>query len=193
MTGMKPKAPLTALAILLLGYVAYPYLAAYELVEAVESGDPARIEPKVDWPAVRQGFKDDLNGAIATNATQHRNGLALLGMALGAKLMDGAVDALVTPEGLAGIIKEGRRDRAAGAAIGGSAGLPSPPPETAPTGEHRRTRLVWAFFDGPTSFSAQVRGAAERESDPPVRLRFQLEGGSWVLTRVFLPVGDSAS
>jgi len=184
---MNPRAPLIILGILLAGYIAYPYLAVHNLIDAVESGDPARIEPKVDWPAVRQGFKDDLNGAIAGNTDKPNSGLALLGMALGAKLMGGAVDALVTPEGLAGIIREGRRDRAAAAAIGGSGGLPAPP-ATNPNGERRHTHVVWAFFDGPASFTAQVRGAAERDDDPPVRLRFQLEGGGWILTRVFLPV-----
>ena len=108
-------------------------------------------------------------------------------MALGAKLMGGAVDALVTPEGLAGIIREGRRDHAAAAAIGGAGGLPAPAAAN-PDGGRRHTHVVWAFFSGPASFTAQVRGAAERDSDPPVRLRFELEGGGWVLTRVFLPV-----
>lgn len=187
---MNPKAPLIILGILLAGYIAYPYLAVHNLVDAVESGDAARIEPKVDWPAVRQGFKDDLNGVIAGGGSQTKDnsGLALLGMALGAKLVGGAVDALVTPQGLAGIIREGRRDRAAAAALGGSGGLPAPPTATAGDGERRHTHVVWAFFDGPASFTARVRGAAERDEDPPVRLRFELEGGAWVLTRVFLPV-----
>jgi len=185
---MKPKAVLVVLGILLAGYIAYPYLALHALVSAVESGDPAQIEPKVDWPAVRQGFKDDLNGAIAGKAADKPdNGLAMLGMALGAKLVGGAIDALVTPEGLAGMIRAGRRDKAAAAAIGGAGGL-TPPPSTAANGEKRKTRVVWAFFDGPASFSAEVRGAAESDDDPPVRLRFELEGGSWVLTRVFLPL-----
>jgi hypothetical protein len=184
---MNLKAPLIVLGILLAGYIAYPYLAVHALVDAVESGDPARIEPKVDWPAVRQGFKDDLSGALAGNSDKRNSGIALLGMALGAKLMGGAVDALVTPEGLAGIIREGRRDHAAAAAIGGTGGLPAPA-AASPDGERRRTRVVWAFFDGPASFTAQVRGGAEREDDPPARLRFELEGGRWILTRVFLPV-----
>jgi hypothetical protein len=189
---MMLKAPLILVGLLLLaGYGAYPYLALHALVDAIESGDAARIEPKVDWPAVRQGFKDDLNGAMAARQDRQGSGLALLGMALGAKLMGGAVDALVTPDGLAGIIRAGRRDRAAAAALGGSSGLPGPAASAA-DGERRHTHVVWAFFDGPASFSAQVRGAAERENDPPVRLRFQLEGGSWILSRVFLPLDRAA-
>lgn len=185
---MNWKAPLVVIAVLVAGYVAYPYVALYALVAAVESGDPAQIEPKVDWPAVRQGFKDDLNGAMTRNQDKQNNsGLALLGMALGAKLLGGAVDALVTPEGLAGIIRQGRRDHAAAAAIGGSSGL-APPPAATETGERRRTRVLWAFFDGPASFTARVHGSAEREQDPPVSLRLELEGGGWVLTRVFLPL-----
>lgn len=187
---MNLKAPLIVLGILLAGYIAYPYLALHALVAAVESGDPAQLEPKVDWPAVRQGFKDDLNGAMAKGQDKQNSGLALLGMALGAKLMGGAVDALVTPEGLAGIIQAGRRDRAAAAAIGGSGGLPTPPTTDA-EGQRRRTHIVWAFFDGPASFTARVRGAAEGENDPPVRLRFELEGGGWILTRVFLPLPNA--
>ncbi|HLZ65005.1 MAG TPA: DUF2939 domain-containing protein [Aliidongia sp.] len=188
---MNLKAPLIIVGILLAGYVAYPYLALYALVDAVESGDAARIEPKVDWPAVRQGFKDDLNGALDIRQDKQDQGLGLLGMALGAKLLGGAVDALVTPDGLAGIIRAGRRDRAAAAAIGGSGGL-LVPPAAAENGEHRHTRVLWAFFDGPASFTARVRGAAERDSDPPVRLRFELQGGGWLLTRVFLPLDGTS-
>ena len=185
---MNWKAPLVVIAVLVAGYVAYPYVALYALVAAIESGDPAQIEPKVDWLAVRQGFKDDLNGAMTRNQDKQNNsGLALLGMALGAKLLGGAVDALVTPEGLAGIIQQGRRDHAAAAAIGGSSGL-APPPAATETGERRHTRVLWAFFDGPASFTARVHGSAEREQDPPVSLRLELEGGGWVLTRVFLPL-----
>ncbi|HEV2677012.1 MAG TPA: DUF2939 domain-containing protein [Aliidongia sp.] len=190
---MNPKAPLIVISILLAGYVAYPYLALRTLVAAVESGDPARIEPKVDWPAVRQGFKDDLNGAITSKLGGDKgSGMALFGMALGSKLMGGAVDALVTPEGLAGIIQQGRRDHAAAAALGGSSGL-SPEPGTNSDGERHHTRVLWAFFDGPASFTARVRGAAERDQDPPVRLRFELEGGGWILTRVFLPLDRGGS
>ncbi len=65
--------------------------------------------------------------------------------------------------------------------------MPTPPP-TNSNGERRHTRVIWAFFDGPASFTARVRGGGESESDPPVRLRFELEGGGWVLTRVFLPL-----
>jgi hypothetical protein len=186
---MNWKAPLVVIGALAVGYVAYPYLALHALVDAVESGDPAALEPKVDWPAVRQGFKDDLNGTMAEKLEgEPKSGLGMLGLALGAKLMGGAVDALVTPQGLAGIIQAGRRDKAAAAAIGGSGGAPAPQ-ATNDQGEPRRTRVVWAFFDGPASFTARVRGRWEAETDPPVRLRFQLEGGRWVLVRVFLPTG----
>ncbi|GGF02980.1 hypothetical protein GCM10011611_05600 [Aliidongia dinghuensis] len=185
---MNWKAPFVVIGVLAAGYVAYPYLALTQLVDAVESGDPAQLEPKVDWPSVRQGFKDDFNGALAARVSgQPDNGFAALGLALGAKLVGGAVDALVTPEGLTGIIQAGRRDKAAAAALGSSSGLSSPAP-TDNEGKPRHTHVVWAFFDGLTSFTARVRGRGEADSDPPVRLRLQLEGGRWILTRVFLPV-----
>jgi hypothetical protein len=173
-------------------YVAYPYAALHALVAAVDSGDPARLEPKVDWPAVRRGFKDDLNSAMAAKVGDEErsgSGLAVLGMALGAKLMGGLVDVLVTPQGLAGMIEEGRRDRAAAAAIGGASGL-SVPPAAADDGP-KHSRIVWAFFDGPASFAAQVQGAGQAAGEPPVRIRLELEGGAWVLTRVFLPVDQT--
>ena len=184
---MNWKAPLVVVAVLFAGYLAYPYLALHQLVAAVESGDPALIEPKVDWPAVRQGFKDDVSGAMgAKRGGNQDGGLSALGLALGARIMGGAIDAFVTPEGLAGIIQAGRRDKAAAAAIGGAGGLETTPAEAA-DGTPRHTHVVWAFFDGPASFTARIRGRGEADTDPPVRLRFELEGGRWMLTRVFLP------
>ena len=46
------------------GWLAWPYVTAYGIAQAINDGDAAALETRVSWPAVRQGFKDDLNAAL---------------------------------------------------------------------------------------------------------------------------------
>src|SRR5271168_2666275 len=41
-------------------YVAYPYVTLYRLGSAIQRADAATLESLVDWPAVREGIKEDV-------------------------------------------------------------------------------------------------------------------------------------
>ena len=58
MVGQKPL-----IGILLttgFAYGLYPYVALYELGQAIRQGDAVRLETMVDWASVREGIKEDI-------------------------------------------------------------------------------------------------------------------------------------
>jgi hypothetical protein len=147
-----------ALAIAMLAYLAYPYYSLYQLGDALRRGDGPAVESKVDWPRVRAGIKQDVTASLATDPAADGLGGAVTA-ALAGVFLDSMIDARFSPTALA---------KAAGMAHGEQ--LPS---------------VDWAFFDGPTSFAARVHALGMTET---IRLRLELEGFAWTVTRVFLPL-----
>jgi len=161
-----------------IGWVAWPYYSLHSLASAIRDGDVVSLEGKVDWTNLRAGLRDDLKGAMAaamTKKSANASGSDALGMGLAAMLgpaiIDRAVDAYVTPQGLANLISEGKPSGGASSS----------------SGERRSfdwSRIDYAFFSGPTDFRVDVRG---NKPDEKVTLAFRFDGG-WKLSRVFLPL-----
>ena len=124
---------LAVLAVLLLAYVAAgPYLAIRGIRAALAEQDMAALERHVDFPALRRNLKAHLEDALARRAGAEADAGGLLGN-FGRQLAQAvggvAVDALVTPVGLAGLL-QGRATwkRATGQTVDGDAyGEPVPP------------------------------------------------------------------
>ena len=91
-------------------YVASPVLAFSQLKAAARSGDRDRLDALVDFPAVRENLKQQVDSK-AVRAARGASGIsypvvAILGR-LGAALGDKAVDKLVTPESISLMVTEG--------------------------------------------------------------------------------------
>jgi len=165
--------------VLVAAYAAYPYLALYRLGEALQAHDLDAVETKVDWPRLRQGVKDDVNAALVAKVRpEEGNGFAALGVALAGKLAGPFVDAAVTPAGLVAAM-----------------GADRPTLETLVTQVYISTstdrplpRLVQSSFSGLTAFDAVVAPKGANSEEDRIRLRFEFEGGYWMLTRIHLPV-----
>jgi len=87
-------------------YVSAPMVAAWQIREAVRSGDAARLEDKVDWPSVRKSLKSSLGetrkaiGELTEVAGLPRPGIwQRLKMATLPFLADPLIDRYVTAEG----------------------------------------------------------------------------------------------
>lgn len=151
-------------------YAGYPYLAMYELAQAVKTQDTATLEEKVDWSSIRQGLKDDLSAALAmsmqTQQTPDNNaGFQMLGTMIGAKFADIMIDQMVTPAAFTMML---RRQVAA------HPGTPIDPLQS----------VTWAFFDSPLKFLITV----ENDRREPVGLRMSMEDFTWKVSRlVFSP------
>jgi hypothetical protein len=93
-------------------YIASPWLAFYQLQQAARAGDRDALEAAVDFPAVREDFKAQLNAAFLTNIESNGhlkdNPLAALGALIVPAVLDRLIDAYVTPQGIATMVAEAR-------------------------------------------------------------------------------------
>ena len=93
------------IAVVLLGFAAYfvagPYLTLYKLKSGVEARDAEAVAECVDFPALRQNLKDQLQAALAKRIDSQQNPLAALAANLAVTFADPVVDRLITPQGLA--------------------------------------------------------------------------------------------
>jgi hypothetical protein len=90
-------------------YFLSPGYAMSQLRDAAVAGDAAELEERIDFPAVREALKADMRASM--------EGDAVLGGELAMKMVGGLIDAVITPQAMATVVKEGRlgaRDPAAG-------------------------------------------------------------------------------
>lgn len=103
-----------ALAVLLAVYFASPFAAARALGEAAREGDSAALERLVDFPRFRDSMKQEFNARFVEElrAGSGDDPFAGLGALLGPALISGAVDALVTPQAIALMVRTGEAPKA---------------------------------------------------------------------------------
>jgi hypothetical protein len=82
-----------------------PFLALRSMRSAAEAGDGAALSGYVDFPAVRESLKTTVSGRVASATQGVDNPLAMLGAAVASALANPMIDALVTPESLALILR----------------------------------------------------------------------------------------
>lgn len=112
------------LTVLLLAgvFVSGPYRATAEIRHCIKAQDSACLQQHVDFPAVRDGLKQQLRAMIAArSAVDSQNSrFAELAGRIALSLVDRMVDSFVTPAGLA------RLASGATAGASGEAGAPEP-------------------------------------------------------------------
>lgn len=176
-----------------IAWIAWPYYAVYDFMTAVQNGDQEALERRIDWPSLRQGLRDDFNSIfmrkVAADAQRKRDeqgaafgaGLAAL---MGPAIIDRAIDAYVTPSGIAALIKNGRP---APASQGLSTSDHPAPTASSGAGDFKFDRVKYAFFShSPMTFRIEVappEGATTKDS---AVLLFKWDG-DWRLSRIFLP------
>jgi len=105
---------LTALLALAGAYAASPLYAFHQLKQAAESGDRERLEALVDFPAVREAMRGQVESRVVKLARK-ADGIGLPGTVLGklgSIFGDRAVDKMVTPESLTTMVQLGETPRA---------------------------------------------------------------------------------
>jgi Protein of unknown function (DUF2939) len=144
-------------------YGAYPYVTLYRLGHAIRSGDATALQALVDWPAVREGLKEDIcDRAIDEPEAKAPKQLPPFGAGFVRGIAANAIDTRVTPQALA------------------SAAQQTEP--ALPSGEP--VHVAWAFFSAPTEFTVDLRAKGR---PVPIRLQMELRDGEWRVTRVWLP------
>lgn len=155
---------IAALLMVAVAYAAYPYVTLYRLGSAIRQGDGPTLETLVDWPAVREGIKEDICDLVIDETPEAKAGAQLppFGAGFARGIAGNAIDARVTPQALA-----------AGARR----------PASRPAFRAANARVSWAFFAGPTQFLVDLRA---RQQDTPIHLQMDLRHGAWQVTRVWL-------
>lgn len=167
---------LLVLALLVGAGVAGPYLTLYQLRTAIQEQDPERLADQVDFPTLRSNLKDQINARTAQAIPQLRDSpLSALALGLTTQLADHAVDALITPPGLASLM--------AGYGPRPATVPPADPdaPGTAPPADpfrDARTR-----FDSPNRFSVQAR----THQGDLIHFVLSRHGLKWRLSNILLP------
>ena len=118
---MKRRSLITAAAVavglFLIAYFASPLLAVRGLVSAAKAGDEAALEQRVDFTALRQSMKNEMNARLVAEMRKdlgdHDKALGGLGMLLAPSFISSAVDTLITPKAVAAMVTEAREPRAA--------------------------------------------------------------------------------
>lgn len=162
---MSAAKPILAIALAIgVGYVAYPYATLYRLNQAIDTGNANALRTLVDWPAVREGIKEDLcDNVAASPATTVSDGeLPAFGASFVRGIATNEVDRNVTPKG---VVELTHRQFAANAAGSGIA-------------------VNWAFFDDPTNFVVSFNATGQHA---PIRLQLTLKDAAWQVTRIWLP------
>lgn len=102
---------IAGLALAALGYLsATPYIAAHRMLTAVTDGDAETLSEYIDFPALRQSFKDQLNAAMLDAAKDESNPFGALGALLGGAIVERVIDAYVTPAGIMTMMKGKKLD-----------------------------------------------------------------------------------
>lgn len=161
-----------AFAVFALAYGASPYVAVRGFVAAAKQGDAEKLRGSVDFPAVRADLKPQLTAAVTTrmerDPAMRDNPLAGLGAMLMPSILDRMIDSVVTPEGIAALVRAGKVGHAE--------------PESAPS-----QRVDYDFrYITLNRFGVALRrhGAA----GDPVNLIFERRGlFAWKLVRIRLP------
>lgn len=84
-----------------------PHLAVSGMKSAAEAKDAAKLSRYVNFPALKESLKADFNAKLASEVAKETDGnlFAVLGAALAAAFINPMIDALVTPESLAMMMK----------------------------------------------------------------------------------------
>lgn len=194
---------LSLVVLALLGfYVAWPAWSAHQIRQAIEADDAATLATKIDFPRVRDSVRPVAAAQVARSMERLQRDSGPLGAAiagtlnksLGGQLADAAVNAILTPDNVIRMVKEGtdlRRaiDTAAGRGVGKTtgrtAGSSEPASEASRGAEAKKPRSPLGLANiksyritGPLSLSVAIaRDPTATEPDITAELAFS--GFAW--------------
>jgi hypothetical protein len=148
-----------------------PRAAARDLRQAAMSGDVEELQRLVDFPLVREQMKADLKANLmrSVDTSRGEGGLAsALVTGFGGMMVDGLVNQIVSPSGIAALVRYGKTDSSKNAT------------------RHSSELVTRMRYGGLSTFIITARNP---ESPPADTINFVLRrrGLSWQLVRVGMP------
>lgn len=174
-----------ALVVLFFAYNVWPPLAATRLASALERGDSAAIAAHMDIDAIRRSLAREVGRAYLDQTGQKQFGAAgerRAAIARASALAQPVIDQIVTPESIAGFLKNGRIDRAAG---GPPVALDGGLPTFASLAKKGMFHL--AVTSDPDALNQYIIIGDAPGVSTRYGLIFQFSGGAWRLSELDLP------
>ena len=158
----------------LAGYIASPYFAFHQLQRAANAGDRDGLEATVDFPAVRDDFKAQLNTAfmakMQSDPGMKDNPFAAVGMLLVPAVIGRVIDSYITPQGIALMVAKARTPQQGARPSDGDSG-------------HIRSHSGYVSLD-------RFQAVVSNDAHPDQSLTFVMERRglvTWKLIRIALP------
>jgi hypothetical protein len=165
------------LGVVAAAYVASPVAALYSLRSAVQNGSKDQLGALVDFPAVRDDLKAQMNARIVQALSEpdmKDNPFAGLAALVAPALVGRMIDAAVTPDGISALIRNGKIDQAS---------VQERPSAGSGTEEPAVTRMGYLTLD-------RFKVSLDSPRTPPASMSLVLERRgilTWKLIKIELP------
>lgn len=164
-----------------------PVMAMRNMQQAIDRGDGAALADYVDFPALRENLKNTFTAKLMVgDGKEKQDGMNAMVAAFGSMVIGKMVDMMITPEGLAQVMrgKQPSKDRPEAKAGKGKPGRQTAPAEDA-TRARKEVEREWRY----ESWNRVVVSTREKGSDePPLALVLQRHGlAEWKLAGIRLP------
>lgn len=166
-----------AVVIAILVYLyASPYLVLNNIKQAAQVGDSDKVSKYIDFPSVRQSFKDQMNVVMMKEmGKEETDGFAALGAMLASTMVDKMVDALVTPEGMT-VLLQGKNLKS------------SQPSNTGSEPEIKPEEQQPDYKAGYTSMNDFEVVIEEPNKTKAVKVKMVRDGLSWKINKIVVPL-----
>lgn len=170
---------LIAIVVVICGYLyASPYLAINNIKKAAEAGDSDTVSKYIDYPSVRQSFKDQMNAKMAKELmNQDNDGFAALGAMLASTMVDKMIDGIVTPEGMTLMLKGKDLKQSAQQSMGGQDSSNQEKEEPKPEYE--------AGYTSMNDFEVVIK---DQDQSKEVKVLMVRDGLSWKIHKIAVPL-----
>lgn len=172
---MNKRMMITVVGALFAIYVAAaPYITVYQMKSAAENHDGEALSEYIDFPSVRQSFKDQMNAMLITEMAQDEkmkdNPFAAFGAAFSGVMVDKMVDAYVTPAGITQLMSGEK-----------------PKPAEANGADSSSGRKIFSdasmSYESLNKFLVIVKGGTDKEG----KFILRRHGIGWKLTEIIIP------
>ncbi|MBS0300535.1 MAG: DUF2939 domain-containing protein [Proteobacteria bacterium] len=160
------------LALMITYITAGPYLAFSEIKSGIANQDPVKISEYVDFPVLRQNFKEQINAIMMQNAVKSSdNPFVLLAAGIATAMTDKITDSLITPSGLASVLQGKFMEKDSADVALHSAD------------KNKLFSNAKLGFDSLDTFSVRVKN----QDDDEFRIVLQREGMQWKMVNIIFP------
>jgi len=170
-------------------YLLWPYIAVLSLYVALQTGDIAGVEERVDWSSFKKELRIDLNNLIEIKLKQSLNKKMQLNFD-SMTLSEQISDKIATPEGLIYLfnkpnefIEQIRLEAAKKKSFNPPAAKKKSLELEGPNFPHLFEHIKYAFFTEPDSFRLSFN-----EAKLSFTMDWRLQGFFWKLVRLKIPI-----